>query len=124
MGEYLAIKGAVELLGYQEGQVKISVVVCQKMHHTRLVYNDNGEIINPCPGLCADGSAEAQRSIVSATYNEFYLNSHYALQGTAKSCKYALIYDEIGIKVRIEHLYSCLTHLLNTLYDRYLNWRC
>ena len=31
--------------------------------------------------------------------NEFYLNSHVAIQGTAKPCKYSLIYDEVGFKI-------------------------
>jgi eukaryotic translation initiation factor 2C len=38
-------------------------------------------------------------SIVSGRYVEFYLNSHIAIQGTAKPCKYALVYDEIGFKL-------------------------
>ena len=36
---------------------------------------------------------------VNRALNEFYLNSHVAIQGTSKPCKYSLIYDEIGFKV-------------------------
>ena len=68
-------------------------------HHTRLVYEDKPDnYVNCCPGLCVDASGK-ERSIVSAVYNEFYLNSHTAIQGTAKSCKYSLLFDEIGIKI-------------------------
>ena len=38
-------------------------------------------------------------SFVSANYNEFYLCSHTAIQGTAKPARYTLIYDTIGLKV-------------------------
>ena len=50
--EVPAIKGAVMLLGYPEDAVKIAVVVCQKRHHTRLVYEESGtgSCVNPCAG--------------------------------------------------------------------------
>ena len=39
--------------------VKITIVVCQKRHHTRVVYQDStvpdGPYHNPCPGLTIDG---------------------------------------------------------------------
>jgi hypothetical protein len=38
---------------------------------------------------------------VSTALNEFYLNSHVSIQGTSKPCRYSLIHDEIGIKVRL-----------------------
>jgi hypothetical protein len=91
------MKSALQLMGYLDA-VKIAIVICQKGHHTRLVFEDNDAYINPCPGLVVDATG-GTNSIVSAKYNEFYLNSHSAIQGTAKPCKYALIYDEIGFKV-------------------------
>lgn len=96
--ELPSIKGALELMGYPDGSIPISIVVCQKMHHTRLFFEEGGEYINPCPGLVADAFG-GKDSITSARYLEFYINSHHALQGTAKPCKYTLIYDEIGLKV-------------------------
>jgi len=108
------IKGALELMGYPESAVKVSIVVCQKGHHTRIVYEEGGAYINPCPGLVVDAMGE--NSIASARYNEFYLNSHAAIQGTAKPCKYTLIYDEIGFK---------LSELeLLTYWSTYLYCRC
>jgi len=102
--ELPAIKGALALLGYQEDSVKISVIICQKRHHTRLVYEErdgsNLSYVNPCPGVLVDASTYGGlSSIVSGVYNEFYLNSHTAIQGTCKPCKYALIHDEIGFKM-------------------------
>jgi eukaryotic translation initiation factor 2C len=64
-----------------------------------LVYEETpNNYINVCPGVCVDASG-GTASISSATFNEFYLNSHSAIQGTAKSCKYSLLYDEIGFKI-------------------------
>lgn len=110
------IKGALELMGYPEGSVKVAIVVCQKGHHTRIVYEGaDGGYINPCPGLVVDAHL-SEKSIASARYNEFYLNSHAAIQGTAKPCKYTLIYDEIGFK---------LSELeLLTYWSTYLYCRC
>lgn len=95
--------------------------------------------INPCPGLVVDASA-GNRSITNVTINEFYLNSHatiqvrrvssftrrtcchresfyesLTLQGTAKPCKYALIFDEIGFKISELEL---LTYWTTYLYAR------
>jgi eukaryotic translation initiation factor 2C len=90
------VKSAIELMGSSADTVKIVIVVCQKGHHTRLVFEDGDKnILNPCPGLCVDGS------ICSAKWNEFFLNSSVAIQGTSKPCKYALIYDEVGLKVSL-----------------------
>jgi len=95
--ELPCIQNAVAAMGSMDS--KISIVICQKRHNTRLVYEEaRNKYINCCPGLCVDSSG-GDMSIASATLNEFYLISHTAIQGTAKPCKYSLIYDEIGIKV-------------------------
>lgn len=68
-----------------------------------------GKYLNPCVGLCIDGSgshyadptdriADAH-SVCSVRYNEFYLTSHVAVLGTSRPCRYTLIYDTIGFKV-------------------------
>lgn len=114
--ELNAIRGAVQLMGYTTDAVKICIVICQKGHHTRFVYEDVSPgnpmtYINPCPGLCIDASGGAD-SIASGRLNEFYLNSHAAIQGTAKPCKYTLVHDEIGFKMcELEILTYWLTYL-------------
>jgi len=115
--ELPAVKSALESLGFPE--VKVAVVVCQKGHHTRLVYEERGHggsmsYVNPCPGLCVDSNG-GDLSITSGWYNEFYLNSHTAIQGTAKPCKYSLVYDEIGLKIAELEL---LTYWTTYLYCR------
>jgi len=112
--ELPAIKGALELMGYIHDSVKIAIVICQKSHHTRFFYQEGGSYINPCPGLVVDAVGGAD-SIVSARLNEFYLNSHHSLQGTAKACKYSLIYDEIGLRISEVEL---LTYWSTYLYAR------
>jgi eukaryotic translation initiation factor 2C len=119
--EYAAIREAVDLTGYNAERVKISIVVCQKRHHTRLVYQagPTADYMNPCVGLVVDaqGSDFAASAmggangggllegddplgcIVGSTLNEFYLNSHAAVLGTSKPTKYVLVRDEIGFKV-------------------------
>jgi eukaryotic translation initiation factor 2C len=133
--EYNAIRQAVDLTGYVGERVKISIIVCQKRHHTRLVYQDNasGDYMNPCVGLVVDaqgsefankaagdgrkagGSADAEGGeedplgcIVGSNLNEFYLNSHAAVLGTSKPTKYVLVHDEIGFKVTLLESYVCL----------------
>eukprot|EP01041_Mallomonas_annulata_P002081 gene2081-4067_t len=92
------------------GCTKITMVVCQKGHHTRLVYDDEpGSYVNPYPGLVVD------LDITCAFYNDFYLNSHTAIQGTAKPVKYSVVYDELRMKNSELEL---LTYWLCYLYAR------
>lgn len=112
------IHGALERLGFiPNTHTKVAIVICQKRHHTRLVCEDkaNGNAyVNPCPGLVVDARGE-DRSIVSGALNEFYLNSHIAIQGTCKPCKYTLIYDEVGFHLSELEL---LTYWTTYLYAR------
>ncbi len=55
--EYAAIREAVDLAGYTEDCVKISIIVCQKRHHSRFAYQTarGGDFMNPCVGRAAWG---------------------------------------------------------------------
>jgi eukaryotic translation initiation factor 2C len=117
--ELPSIQGAIERMGNMRESVKITIVVCQKRHNTRIVYEEKvsateKQFINPCPGLVIDARG-GDNSITSATLNEFYINSHAAIQGTSKPCKYTLIYDEIGFKLSELEL---LTYWTTYLYIR------
>ena len=113
--ELRAIKDSVAQMGYMDSDVKIAMVICQKGHNTRLVYEESPKsYINPCPGLCIDASG-GENSIASARLNEFYLNSHAAIQGTSKPCKYTLVHDEVGFKLAELEL---LTYWTTYLYVR------
>ncbi len=122
--ELTAYKEALMQRGYGEDSVQIAIIMCQKRHNTRLVYqSDDGrmggdkEYINPCVGLCVDARTsftvdpdsihgnDPVGCINTPGLNEFYLNSHAAVLGTSKPCKYVLIYDEIGLKVGSSYIF-------------------
>jgi eukaryotic translation initiation factor 2C len=109
--EVEAIYRAFELLGMMRDRIQVTFVVCQKGHHTRFFYeNADGKMLNPCPGLTMDRTTP--NSITSATTNEFLLNSHIAIQGTCKPCKYTVVYDDIGLKLsEVELLAYWTTYL-------------
>ena len=122
--ELIAFKNAFYSRGYDADYVKMAVVVAQKRHHSRFVYEEAGgsgsmygpssnsgdiEYLNPCVGLCIDSRSISASdapfddsfvgSLTAPNVNEFYLNSHAAILGTSKTCRYTLIYDEIGLEV-------------------------
>ena len=59
--ELPAIQGALALLGHPRDVMKVSIIICQKNHHTRLVYEENvggsQNYVNPSPGIVIDASA-------------------------------------------------------------------
>ena len=115
--ELPAIHGALARHGIMEGACKILVLVCQKNHHTRLVYEESlGDCRyhNVSPGIVVDACG-GMESITSSTQIEFYLNSHATIQGTSKPTKYTLIYDGIGMKLSEIEL---MTYWLCYLYVR------
>ena len=105
--ELVSIREAVENASSYCGEsavIPVAIVICQKRHNSRFAYTPNGngssanEFINLCPGACID-AAGGLHSVTSRESNEFYINSHVAIQGTAKPCRYTLLYDQIGLKV-------------------------
>lgn len=115
--ELPAIRGALARHGIMEGTCKILVLICQKNHHTRLVYEESiqdSRFHNVSPGIVVDACG-GMDSITSSTQIEFYLNSHATIQGTSKPTKYTLIYDEIGMKLSEIEL---MTYWLCYLYAR------
>lgn len=111
--EVPAVKEAVELLGYPSDAVKITYIICSKGHKCRFAYRSSsgGDLINGCPGLCIN----EQSGLTSTVWNEFYIQHHAAIQGTAKSTRYSLLYDEIGLTS--EQL-EVMTHWICHLYSR------
>lgn len=96
------IHEALTLLGLLD--TKIVVLVCTKRHSTRFAYDiankkttggGESEMWNLCPGSVIDNRHGP--SIVHPNFNEFYLQSHNAIKGAAKACRYTLLYDEIGV---------------------------
>jgi eukaryotic translation initiation factor 2C len=84
------IKEACKML-QERYKPKITITICSKRHHFRFFPSDkaaadrNG---NPVPGTIVE------RDITHPTSYDFYLNSHNAIQGTARPVHYTCIYDE------------------------------
>lgn len=71
---------------------KISIVVVGKRHHTRFYAtneNDADPKGNPQNGTVVD------RGVTEGRNWDFYMQAHYALQGTARPAHYYVIYDEV-----------------------------
>ena len=115
--ELKAIKGALALHGQPDDGSRISFVIVQKNHHTRLVYEENShssKFHNPSPGVVVD-AVGGKDSICSPENVEFYLCSHATIQGTSKPTKYTMVYDEIGMRLSEVEL---MTYWLCYLYVR------
>lgn len=82
--------------GSPESVPKFTVVVCEKRHHIRFfppagVAADKNS--NPVPGVIVE------RDITHPTEYDIYLNSHSAIQGTARPTHYYIIKDEMKVPV-------------------------
>lgn len=118
--ELTQIKDGIELVGAVDPHtgecIKVAFIVCTKRHNTRMFSETApGTVRNICPGLVLDGTG-GDSAVVSSVLNEFYLNSHETIQGTAKPTRYTLLFDEIGFKTsELEML---------TYWSTYLYCRC
>nr|KJB35174.1 hypothetical protein B456_006G103000 [Gossypium raimondii] len=83
----------------QEGYMpRVTFVVVQKRHHTRLFPTDRNKTDrsgNILPGTVVD------TSICHPTEFDFYLNSHAGIQGTSKATRYHVLFDENGFSADI-----------------------
>lgn len=79
--------------GYEK-KVQLTIVVVQKRHHTRFfpgnsgVGRDDRKNNNVPPGTIVD------THIIRPNENQFYLVSHWSIQGVAKPTKYCILLDE------------------------------
>ncbi|XP_020617506.1 protein argonaute-2-like isoform X1 [Orbicella faveolata] len=76
----------------KEYRPRITFVVAQKRHHTRLFCEDrrdaSGKAQNVPPGTTVDGG-------ITHPYEfDFYLCSHYGIQGTSRPTHYHVLYDD------------------------------
>nr|KJB35165.1 hypothetical protein B456_006G103000 [Gossypium raimondii] len=83
----------------QEGYMpRVTFVVVQKRHHTRLFPTDRNKTDgsgNILPGTVVD------TSICHPTEFDFYLNSHAGILGTSKATRYHVLFDENGFSADI-----------------------
>ncbi|KAK6953651.1 hypothetical protein Daesc_005956 [Daldinia eschscholtzii] len=73
---------------YKKGSPRLTVIIVAKRHHTRF-YAPGKVPSNPGPGTVVD------RGVTEARYWDFYLQSHYAIKGTARPIHYFVVHDEI-----------------------------
>lgn len=103
----------------KQGFPHISIIVCGKRHHTRFypVSKEDADNSSNClPGTVVD------RGVTEVTNWDFYLQPHACLQGTARSCHYYVILDEIfrqgPAKATAAHALEDLTHNMCHLFGR------
>ncbi|PAV62593.1 hypothetical protein WR25_26423 [Diploscapter pachys] len=91
---------------------QVTIIVASKSHNERIfqqqISGENATKQNIPSGTVID------THIVSPVITEFYMNSHLAFQGTAKSVKYSVIHDQIGYDL---NTIECLTHLLSFMHN-------
>ncbi|RIA91525.1 Piwi domain-containing protein [Glomus cerebriforme] len=75
---------------------KITFAVVGKRHRTRLFPENKNEADKN--GNCFVGTI-VDRKITHPTLNDFYLQSHYANQGTARPSHYTILYDDIKLTI-------------------------
>ncbi|EPB72148.1 piwi domain protein [Ancylostoma ceylanicum] len=91
----------------------LTAVVCSSDHNERIykspIVGRNASEQNIPPGTVVD------TKIVSPVINEFYLNSHSAIQGTANTPKYSLVFDDSDIPMDALELIThglCFLHAI------------
>lgn len=73
---------------------KFTVIVATKRHHIRLFPPSGGDRnMNPLPGTLVE------KEVTHPFMWDFYLNSHVAIQGTARPVHYYVLQDEMGVPV-------------------------
>jgi eukaryotic translation initiation factor 2C len=78
-------------------QPKIIFAVVGKRHHTRLFpENPRNKQEADKNGNCLVGTV-ADKTITHPTLNDFYLQSQYANQGTARPSHYTILYDDVKL---------------------------
>jgi eukaryotic translation initiation factor 2C len=80
---------------------KVTMIVPQKQHNVRLMRDEINPSDRPTRQNIEPGTV-VDRLLVHPDYAEFYLNSHGTLQGTAKTPRYTVLYDES--KFSMNHL--------------------
>jgi eukaryotic translation initiation factor 2C len=91
---------------------KFTVIVATKRHHIRLFPPTGGDKnANPLPGTLVE------KEVTHPFMWDFYLNSHVAIQGTARPVHYYVLQDEMGIPVNdLQKMiyYQCYSYARST----------
>ena len=101
----------------------VTVVLVSKRHNTRFYPNPKDHPLRDTPVNQSNGKGKGNlkpgvviESVVTSPYwHDFYLNSHFGLQGTVRPCHYIVLEDEN--KLKAQQLQS-FTFLLCHMYQR------
>uniref|UniRef100_A0A1I7Z033 Piwi domain-containing protein n=1 Tax=Steinernema glaseri TaxID=37863 RepID=A0A1I7Z033_9BILA len=101
------IKKALKQVGAPNA--KLTFVVVTKQHNTRImpasIFGQKASEQNVKPGTVVD------TKIVHPRYQEFYLNSHQAIQGSATTPRYTVVKDESFLTLsQLEHMTNVLCY--------------
>ncbi|CAG8444936.1 15596_t:CDS:10 [Dentiscutata erythropus] len=89
--EVKAIKAVISRCYKPESEPTLTFIIVQKRHHTRFMPENprDGDRLGNCiPGTVVDNSIAVPHEF------DFFLQSHYCLQGTARPIHYNVLYDE------------------------------
>jgi eukaryotic translation initiation factor 2C len=92
-------------------KINITAIVCVKRHSVRFypLPNDGDRHQNCPPGT------QVESIVTSPFFNDFYLQSHAAIKGTAKPCHYFVLRNDMNMSI---HDIRTLTHELCYTYVR------
>uniref|UniRef100_A0A1I7Z5T1 Piwi domain-containing protein n=1 Tax=Steinernema glaseri TaxID=37863 RepID=A0A1I7Z5T1_9BILA len=88
--ELLMVRAVARSCGLEP---KITLIVAQKMHNLRLMPQNINPQARPSDQNIAPGTV-VDSQVIHPAYSEFYLNSHVALQGTARTPRYTVLHDD------------------------------
>ncbi|KAK0405718.1 hypothetical protein QR680_018158 [Steinernema hermaphroditum] len=94
----------------QHFETKVVVVVATKRHNVRFFKTNirrdgRAPEQNLQPGIAIDST------VTHPVFSEFFVNSHTTLQGTGRTPRYTVLYNESGFKLgQLEHIVYALSH--------------
>lgn len=108
--ELAAIQAAIQtIIKGRDYKILVSFIVVGKRHHSVFFpLNNQGDKKGNChPGLVVDNE------VTGPMKNDFYLQSHAAIQGTPRSAHYTILHDDIfsGNMQKIQELAFTLCHV-------------
>jgi eukaryotic translation initiation factor 2C len=108
--EMAAIQAAIKtIVGAKDYKILVTFIVVGKRHHSVFFpRNNEGDRKGNChPGLVVDNE------VTGPMRNDFYLQSHAAIQGTPRSAHYIVLHDDIfnGDMQKIQELAFTLCHV-------------
>jgi len=109
--ELEAIQAAIKtIVGGRDYQILVTFIVVGKRHHSVFFPRNNNE--GDRKGNCHPGLV-VENEVTGPMKNDFYLQSHAALQGTPRSAHYIVLHDDIfnGNMQKIQELAFTLCHV-------------